>query len=160
MKQLTHASSCIAIPAVVEARDQLSQSPCDLQDRKHRGEPSKIRPVPVRLVYRPRFLTLVDPHGYSDLVEAKGNFGSDNKSRGNERRRWHGTTRKCNIGDKGVTELCSDTSCSLCRIIENSFDISFFAGKTGWGRFGAGIYTSSTSSKFVPAPTKCIGAIF
>jgi len=55
--------------------------------------------------------------------------------------------RKCNIGDKGVKKLCLDPSCSLCRIIENSFDLSFYVKKSSWGRFGAGIYTSSTSSK-------------
>jgi len=84
---------------------------------------------------------------YLDRVEAKGNFASQNKPRGNERRRWHGTTRKCKIGDKGVTKLCSNPSCSLCCIMKTSFDISFFAKKTNFGRFGAGIYTSSTSSK-------------
>ena len=74
------------------------------------------------------------------------------KPRGNENRRWHGTRRKCNIGDKGVTGFCTDSKCSLCCIIKTSFDLKFFKGATGWGRFGAGIYTSSTSSKFVSLP--------
>ena len=94
-------------------------------------------------------LTLIDAHGYSDQVEAKGKFALQGMPRGNENRRWHGTTRKCKIGDTGVTRLCSDPSCSLCCIMRTSFDLSFFAAKTKWGRFGAGIYTSSTSSKFV-----------
>ncbi|TEB34611.1 ADP-ribosylation [Coprinellus micaceus] len=38
-------------------------------------------------------------------------------------------------------------TCSLCSIIRNSFDLSLFGKKTGWGRFGKGLYTSSTSSK-------------
>jgi len=84
---------------------------------------------------------------YLDRVEAKGNFVSQGKSRGNENRRWHGTTRKCNIGDDGETDLCSNSSCSLCCIIKVSFDLSFFAQKTNFGRFGVGIYTSATSSK-------------
>lgn len=84
---------------------------------------------------------------YLDRVEAKGNFASKGKARGNENRRWHGTTRKCNIGDNGVTKFCSNPSCSLCCIMKSSFDVSFFARKTRFGRFGAGIYTSSTSSK-------------
>ena len=74
------------------------------------------------------------------------------KSPGNENRRWHGTRRKCNIGDRGVTTLCTNPRCSLCSVIESSFDVGFYRGATGWGRFGAGIYTSSTSSKFVSVP--------
>jgi len=80
-------------------------------------------------------------------VEATGNFAATRKSRGNENRRWHGTKRRCNIGDKGFTSFCTDSRCSLCCIIKTSFNLSFFKGATGWGRFGAGIYTSSTSSK-------------
>ena len=45
-----------------------------------------------------------------------------------------------------------DSTCSLCSIIKTSFDLKFFKGATGWGRFGHGIYTSSTSSKFVSVP--------
>jgi len=84
---------------------------------------------------------------YLNKVESKGEFLAGGKSRGNENRRWHGTRRVCNIGDQGVTDFCDDSSCSLCCIIQTSFDISFFKGATGWGRFGRGIYTSSTSSK-------------
>ena len=75
------------------------------------------------------------------------------KTPGNENRRWHGTRRKCNIGDRGVTTLCTNPRCSLCSIIESSFDVGFYRGATGWGRFGTGIYTSSTSSKFAPVPS-------
>jgi len=80
-------------------------------------------------------------------VEARGQFAGSGRSEGNENRRWHGTRRVCNLGDKGQTQFCSSTSCSLCCIIQNSFDISLWGKKTGWGRFGKGIYTSSTSSK-------------
>lgn len=97
-------------------------------------------------------LTLTDARGYSNRVESKGNFAAQSKTRGNENRRWHGTTRKCNIGDKGMTNFCSSPSCSLCCIMRTSFDLSCFAKKTNFGRFGAGIYTSSTSSKFVHMP--------
>lgn len=81
---------------------------------------------------------------YIEQVEARGQFVSQGKSRGNENRRWHGTTRNCNIGDTGVTRFCTDTSCALCCIMKNSFDISFSATT---GMFGVGIYTTSTSSK-------------
>ena len=96
-----------------------------------------------------RFTESVHP---SDSVEARGNFVSKGKSAGNENRRWHGTRRRCNIGDKGFITPCTDYKCSLCSILKTSFDIKFFKGATGWGRFGVGIYTSSTSSKFVSVP--------
>lgn len=60
-------------------------------------------------------------------------------------------TGKCKIGDKGVTGFCFDTSCLLCCIMRTSFNLSSFGKNTNFGRFGAGIYASSTSSKFVHA---------
>ncbi|KAH0833182.1 ADP-ribosylation [Lanmaoa asiatica] len=83
-------------------------------------------------------------------VETRGKFAAAGRSPGNENRRWHGTTRECLLGDNGNTTLCSSTSCSLCNIIRTSYSLNLFGKKTGWGRqvtFGAGIYTSSTSSK-------------
>lgn len=35
----------------------------------------------------------------------------------------------------------------MCCIIKTSFDLKFFKAATGWGRFGHGIYATSTSSK-------------
>ena len=105
-----------------------------------------------------RSFILTDGGGRRDRVEAAGDFASQGRSRGNVNRRWHGTTRKCRIGDKGMTTLCPNPSCSLCRIIANSFDLSFFAKKTNWGRFGVGIYTSSTSSKYVPVFFNRVGS--
>ena len=88
-------------------------------------------------------------HIFRDSVEARGHFTAVNRPPGNENRRWHGTRRKCTLGDKGCTTFCSDLQCSLCCIVKTSFDLAFFGKKTSWGRFGPGIYTSSTSSKFV-----------
>ena len=99
-----------------------------------------------------RFTESVD---YSDSVEARGNFVSKGKSPGNENRRWHGTQRKCNIGDKGVTNFCTDSGCSLCCILKTSFDIRFVGRATDRGIYGAGIYTSSTPPKFVFDPNEC-----
>lgn len=90
---------------------------------------------------------LASYEAYRTAVENKGQFVAQGRSAGNENRRWHGTRRTCNLGDKGHTQFCASTSCSLCSIIRNSFDISLWGKKTGWGRFGKGIYTSSTSSK-------------
>ncbi|KLO15229.1 ADP-ribosylation [Schizopora paradoxa] len=84
---------------------------------------------------------------YRDAVEARGNFAKHGRSAGNENRRWHGTRRECTLGEKGSTQFCGSSSCSLCNIVKTSFDLAFFGKKTSWGRFGAGIYTSSTSSK-------------
>lgn len=69
------------------------------------------------------------------VVEARGNFVAAGKSAGNECRRWHGTNRQCKLGDKGETNFCSSTTCSLCSIVKSSYDINFFGKKTGWGRY-------------------------
>ncbi|KZT07038.1 uncharacterized protein LAESUDRAFT_129659 [Laetiporus sulphureus 93-53] len=79
---------------------------------------------------------------YKAAVESRGHFMAAGRPAGNENRRWHGTRRECTIGDNGNAQLCSSASCALCRIIETSFDLKFFAR----GRFGVGHYTSSTSS--------------
>jgi hypothetical protein len=85
---------------------------------------------------------------YRAQVEARGHFSSRGMSEGNERRRWHGTTRTCNLGDNPANlAFCGSTTCSLCSILQTSFRLAAFGKQTGWGRFGAGIYTSSTSSK-------------
>ncbi|KAE9399605.1 ADP-ribosylation [Gymnopus androsaceus JB14] len=84
---------------------------------------------------------------YKAAVEARGQFIPAGRSAGNENRRWHGTKRECHLGDKGQTQFCDSKTCSLCCIVKTSFDLSLFGKKTGWGRFGKGIYTSSTSSK-------------
>ncbi|KAE9394007.1 ADP-ribosylation [Gymnopus androsaceus JB14] len=49
------------------------------------------------------------------------------------------------FGNYGQTEFCDSETCSLCSIIRTSFDLSHFG--MNWGRFGRGIYTTSTSSK-------------
>lgn len=84
---------------------------------------------------------------YRAAVEGRGNFVAAGRSAGNENRRWHGTTRECNLGDNGNVTLCSSQTCSLCCILRTSYNLNLFGKKTGWGRFGHGIYTSSTSSK-------------
>ncbi|KAH9481196.1 Protein mono-ADP-ribosyltransferase PARP4 [Psilocybe cubensis] len=104
---------------------------------------------PVRRVYKilapPASLAAYNT--YRSAVEARGQFVGSGRSEGNENRRWHGTRRVCNLGDKGHTQFCAASNCSLCCIIRTSYDISLWGKKTGWGRFGKGIYTSSTSSK-------------
>ncbi|KAJ7472738.1 hypothetical protein FB451DRAFT_1469698 [Mycena latifolia] len=104
---------------------------------------------PVRRIYKivaPQ-ASLANYNAYQAKVENTGHFVASGRSAGNENRRWHGTRRECNLGDKGQTQFCASTTCSLCCIVKSSFDISLWGTKTGWGRFGKGIYTSSTSSK-------------
>ncbi|KAJ7679199.1 hypothetical protein DFH06DRAFT_1465374 [Mycena polygramma] len=112
---------------------------------RHTGKPCP----PVRRVYKvvAPHATLASYNAYQATVEKTGHFVASGRSAGNENRRWHGTRRECNIGDKGQTQFCASATCSLCCIVKSSFDISLWGTKTGWGRFGKGIYTSSTSSK-------------
>lgn len=88
--------------------------------------------------------TLLDDFSrYKLSIERKRNIPG-----GNSRRRWHGTVRACRLGDDDSQRtLCTNRSCSLCRIIESSFKLAQFGQRTNYGRFGAGIYTSATSSK-------------
>jgi len=67
---------------------------------------------------------------------------------GNTRRRFHGTVRQCRLGDTSSERaFCVLRSCNVCRIIKNSFQVARAGRRTNFGRFGAGIYTSATSSK-------------
>ncbi|KAI0090989.1 hypothetical protein BDY19DRAFT_886832 [Irpex rosettiformis] len=112
---------------------------------RHAGRPCP----PVRYIYKivSDKASLDKYNTYRDTVEARGQFKANGRSPGNENRRWHGTKRECQLGDKGHTNFCSSSACSLCCIMKTSFDVHLWGKKTGWGRFGAGIYTSSTSSK-------------
>jgi len=67
---------------------------------------------------------------------------------GNTRRRFHGTMRRCRLGDTSSERtFCRLRNCNLCRIIQSSFQLARAGQRTNFGRFGAGIYTSATSSK-------------
>jgi hypothetical protein len=72
---------------------------------------------------------------FSAAVESRGQFVAQGRSAGNENRRWHGTRRECNLGDKGNTTFCGSSTCSLCCIVKTSFDLSLWGKKTGWGRY-------------------------
>ncbi|KAH0584894.1 hypothetical protein H2248_008172 [Termitomyces sp. 'cryptogamus'] len=84
---------------------------------------------------------------YRASVEVRGHFTAQGKSAGNQNRRWHGTQRQCDVGDNGKTSLCQQGNCAMCSIIKTSFQVKRAQGNISFGRFGAGIYTSSTSSK-------------
>ena len=93
---------------------------------------------------------------------------------GNTRRRFHGTIRECCLGDtSSENALCRLSDCNLCRIIQvpqdctasfswylgaiclqSSFQLAKAGQRTNFGRFGAGIYTSATSSK-VSSDSNC-----
>jgi len=63
-------------------------------------------------------------------------------------RRFHGTIRACRLGDTSTDGvLCRLSTCNMCSIIRSSFQLALVGKRTNFGRFGAGIYTSATSSK-------------
>jgi len=67
---------------------------------------------------------------------------------GNEQRRFHGTSKmKCSLGLNGNINTCNDTDCGICGIINTGFKLSKAQSNVAFGRFGAGIYMTSTSSK-------------
>jgi len=61
---------------------------------------------------------------------------------GNTQRRFHRSHLKCDF--KGT--LCSDSSCAVCSIMKNGFDMKYCGANAG-SRFGAGLYNTSTPSK-------------
>ena len=71
-------------------------------------------------------------------------FGSGGP--GNCHRRFHGTNLTCSLSPSS-TQLCNQQGCSVCGILQNGFLLNFSQTKHGWGRFGRGLYFSSTSSK-------------
>ncbi|KAH8827663.1 hypothetical protein DL96DRAFT_1599850 [Flagelloscypha sp. PMI_526] len=76
---------------------------------------------------------------------------------GNERRRFHGTTRACQVGEHdAATRLCRSSLCSLCGILRSSFNIDLFGANRGAGRFGRGIYSTSVSSKADDYSRNCL----
>ncbi|KAF9477458.1 hypothetical protein BDN70DRAFT_881153 [Pholiota conissans] len=75
---------------------------------------------------------------------------------GNEVFRYHGTTRRCSLGSGNNTQLCSNTSCSLCSILRTSFKTSLASPQ---GAFGPGVYTSSASNKAYSYTSSGSGAI-
>lgn len=106
---------------------------------KHPAMPNKPMPGPVVKLYKI----------YSREQHMK-RFRAYKSRVGNPRRRWHGTTRACRIGDDPANSgFCSTQGCSMCGILQNSFMLAK-AGKAGpssYQRFGQGIYSSATSSK-------------
>ncbi|KAG8972364.1 hypothetical protein FRC05_010075 [Tulasnella sp. 425] len=81
--------------------------------------------------------------GYKKAVEKQGKFSTRGMAPGNERRRWHGTVRKCNIGDSPqILTPCNQPECSVCSILRTSYEVK--RSTVGW--FGKGIYTTATSS--------------
>ena len=78
------------------------------------------------------------------------------KQFGNEQFCYHGTTRKCQLGENGNNQLCTDSTCPTCNILKTSFNVAFARASGG---FGAGIYSSTASSK-ASAYTRGRGVMF
>ncbi|CCM03572.1 uncharacterized protein FIBRA_05708 [Fibroporia radiculosa] len=81
------------------------------------------------------------------IIESAGflqPYDAYRKRIGNEKFRYHGTSRQCKLGDTGQTMLCSQTNCAVCNILKTSFKVSLAKPS---GAFGAGVYSSSASNK-------------
>jgi hypothetical protein len=143
-----HDSALSKAPAIIQVPEDHKNYKSAEKQFKHTWRHNTACPD-VKAVYKiiVTEASLTQYQEYLESVEARGNFVALGKSKGNENRRWHGTKRKCNLGDPGNNTFCTDQECPLCCIIQSSFDLKFFRAATGWGRFGRGIYTSSTSSK-------------
>ncbi|GBC08531.1 hypothetical protein RclHR1_08190007 [Rhizophagus clarus] len=77
---------------------------------------------------------------YRNEVERTGHF--DALIRGNEQRRFHGSSQACLLGIAN-SNLCDSTSCSTCQIIRHSYRLP----SSSYGAFGCGIYFTANSSK-------------
>ncbi|KAF9533936.1 hypothetical protein CPB83DRAFT_416293 [Crepidotus variabilis] len=128
-------------PTVVRQSSQLLQ--LSSSDRRFQSVADQFKtswrhPTPcpkVKYVYKIIFNNsmLAKYNAYKASVESRGNFAAAGRQEGNENRRWHGTHRECNLGDRGQTKLCSSKTCSLCSILRNSYDLNFWGKKTGFG---------------------------
>ncbi|KAH6913472.1 hypothetical protein BKA70DRAFT_723172 [Coprinopsis sp. MPI-PUGE-AT-0042] len=66
----------------------------------------------------------------------------------NEQLLFHGTTRRCLLGDDPRSiRPCDLPLCSLCSVIRKSYEVKMCGAKHRFKRFGRGIYTTSCSSK-------------
>ncbi|KAJ7145071.1 hypothetical protein C8R43DRAFT_1088757 [Mycena crocata] len=66
----------------------------------------------------------------------------------NEQLLFHGTNRRCLLGDaRKKMRPCALSECLLCSIIRNSFDVTKCGKRHRFRRFGTGIYTTACSSK-------------
>lgn len=127
-----------SISARLATQYSLSYGQKDIQDHFEIGHISEVPTVSVQIFFLRRFRFRVLTSFPSDDIEKAGNFKADpNLTAGNEKRRWHGTRKDCNLGDPSSTQgttLCNAPSCSLCNIIRESFNISQWGKNTGWGR--------------------------
>ncbi|GJE95768.1 hypothetical protein PsYK624_119550 [Phanerochaete sordida] len=135
------APALLEIPDSYEEFEEIAQL---FRDKwLHEVTPEKPRPRQVLKIYKV----------YSKRSHMK-KFLAYKKAKGNARRRWHGTTRKCVLGDESsMTGFCGQSDCAVCGILQNSFRVSkakptrALVANGSFQRFGVGIYTSATSSK-------------
>jgi len=85
---------------------------------------------------------------YRALVAASSALRERSTNPANEQLLFHGTNRYCQLVEDGSkVRLCNLSTCHLCCIIRNSFDVRKCGTKHKFRRFGTGIYTTSCSSK-------------
>lgn len=72
--------------------------------------------------------------------------GHGSGTAGNTHRRFHGTKLGCGISPSNAA-TCGGTGCSVCSILKSGFLVRYAQSNISFGRFGCGLYFSSTSSK-------------
>ncbi|KAF9061126.1 hypothetical protein BDP27DRAFT_1385423 [Rhodocollybia butyracea] len=83
---------------------------------------------------------------YKSQVQTINLLSKFNKG-ANEQLCFHGTKRLCLLGENNSKVFpCESSECSLCCIIQGSFDVAKCGNAHSFRRFGAGIYTTSCSS--------------
>mmetsp|Transcript_48747 Transcript_48747/g.145653 ORF Transcript_48747/g.145653 Transcript_48747/m.145653 type:complete len:325 (-) Transcript_48747:57-1031(-) len=115
-----------------------------LKQYNEKWDGSRCSPTPVKAIYEVQPKRELQEE-FEDCCNGIGHvpvFGFG-QNPGNVQRRFHGTRLKCSF--QGT--CCQDPGCSVCRIIEDGFDISKLGGWSGnKGHFGGGIYFTSMSS--------------
>ncbi|KAF8154073.1 hypothetical protein B0H34DRAFT_75916 [Crassisporium funariophilum] len=81
---------------------------------------------------------------YRTRVGSNGLFAK----KGNERKRWLGTTRECGFGNSGDLEPCSSNKCLLCCVVRSKVDRQFFPdGITTTSSLPRAVETSENSKR-------------
>ncbi|KAG8941160.1 hypothetical protein FRC04_004684 [Tulasnella sp. 424] len=140
-KSLDNAPVLLSVPAGHQALTTVTDQ--WTKEWKHTANPPQIRFM--WLIVQNRSLHNAF-EAKLQAIDASYNFKAEGMFPANERRRWHGTKRECTVGDPGTTPtgFCKSPTCSMCIVMQRSFDKEKCAAGS---MFGKGVYTSGTSSK-------------
>eukprot|EP01118_Nematostelium_gracile_P012878 TRINITY_DN4780_c0_g1_i1.p1 TRINITY_DN4780_c0_g1~~TRINITY_DN4780_c0_g1_i1.p1 ORF type:complete len:469 (+),score=54.30 TRINITY_DN4780_c0_g1_i1:62-1468(+) len=113
----------------------------------HQSQKGKV--VAILTIFTTSALTNRFKDYVKNIVQTRPNLAVHGKgTEGNVHRRFHGTnSMKCDLGLNQNSKPCSQSGCATCGIIQNGLLLSKAQSHFSWGRFGRGLYLSSTSSK-------------